>query len=55
LALVAERDLPETSVVKIAVAWYCIVVGVLLAVWWANDLRRGAWNRGCTLGDALVG
>ncbi len=31
---------------KIAVAWYCIVVGVLLAVWWANDLRRGAWNRG---------
>lgn len=31
---------------KIAVAWYCIVVGVLLAGWWANDLRRGAWNRG---------
>ena len=29
-----------------AVAWYCIAVGVLLAVWWANDLRRGAWNRG---------
>lgn len=46
MAMVAERDLVETSVVKIAVAWYCIVVGVLLAVWWANDLRRGAWNRG---------
>jgi hypothetical protein len=46
LALVAERDLPETSVVKIAVAWYCIVIGALLAVWWANDLRQGAWNWG---------
>jgi hypothetical protein len=32
--------------VKIAVVWYCIVVGVLLAGVWANDLRRGAWNRG---------
>jgi hypothetical protein len=32
--------------VKIAVAWYCIIVGVLLAVMWANELRRGAWNRG---------
>jgi hypothetical protein len=32
--------------VKTAVAWYCIVVGVLLAVVWANELRWGAWNRG---------
>ena len=46
MALVAERDPVETSVVKTAVTWYCIVVGVLLALWWANDLRRGAWNRG---------
>ena len=39
-------------VVKIAVAWYCIVDGVLMAAWWGNDawwendLRRGAWNLG---------
>ena len=31
---------------KTTVAWYCICVGLLLAGWWANDLRRGAWNRG---------
>ena len=30
---------------KTAVAWYCIVVGVLMAAWWTNDLRLGAWNR----------
>ena len=24
---------------------YCIVVGVLMAAWWGNDLRLGAWNR----------
>ncbi len=29
-----------------AVAWYCIIVGVVMAAWWANDLRQGAWNRG---------
>ena len=26
--------------------WYCIIVGVLMTAWWANELRRGAWNRG---------
>ncbi len=31
---------------KTAVAWYCIIIGVLMAAWWANDLRLGAWNRG---------
>ena len=30
---------------KIAVDRYCIAVGVLMAAWWANDLRLGAWNR----------
>jgi hypothetical protein len=32
--------------VKTAVAWYCIVIGGVMAGWWANDLRQGAWNRG---------
>ncbi len=31
---------------KTAVAWYCLVIGVMMAEWWANDLRQGAWNRG---------
>lgn len=46
MALVVPADLPETSGVKIAVAWYCILVGLLMVAWWANDLRLGAWNRG---------
>ena len=41
-----QHDRLKASGVKMAVAWYCIVVGMLLAGWWANDLRRGAWNRG---------
>ena len=30
-----RRDLLQTSVVKTAVAWYCIVIGVVMAAWWA--------------------
>ena len=32
--------------VKTAVGWYCIIVGAGMALWRANDLRQGAWNRG---------
>ncbi len=32
--------------VKTAVSWYCIIAGARMALWWANDLRLGAWNRG---------
>ncbi len=46
MALAVAADLLETSVVRIAVAWYCISAGLLMAAWWANDLRLGAWNRG---------
>jgi hypothetical protein len=46
MTLATAAGLVETSAVKTAVAWYCIVVGVLMAAWWANDLLLGAWNRG---------
>jgi hypothetical protein len=32
-------------VVETIVAIYCVVVGSLMVVWWAVELRRGAWNR----------
>lgn len=30
----------------IIVAVYCISIGALIAAWWVNSLRLGAWNRG---------
>lgn len=29
-----------------AVAFYCLAVGLLMAGWWTQDVRRGAWSRG---------
>ena len=26
---------PQTPAVKTAAAWYCIVIGVVMAAWWA--------------------
>ena len=36
-----RHDLLGLRVVKIAVAWYCIVDGVLVAAWWGNDAWWG--------------
>ena len=30
---------------KAAGAAYCLATGLLMVGWWANDLRRGAWQR----------
>ncbi len=42
-----RRDTLQTSAVKTAVAWYCIVIGVVMAAWsgW-GDLREDAAVRG---------
>jgi hypothetical protein len=31
---------------RFAVASYCVVVAVLMALWWGLDIRKGALTRG---------
>jgi hypothetical protein len=45
MALPQGRLAGQHAVMRTGVGIYCLVVGVLMAVWWAVDIGRGALQR----------